>query len=104
MAIKIEFTGFINSVKVFEWGTVYDVAHSQRKQNERGEWETIGTDYFSVIGDPGFAETQKVTIKGRLKTKRYDKQDGTKGLRLEVRAEEMALAESARQQDTEAPF
>lgn len=101
MAIQIEFTGFINGKKVYDWGTVYDVAHSQRKQNDNGEWETIGTDYFSVIGDPGFHDGQKVTIKGRLKTKRYDKQDGTKGLRLEVRAEEMSASDY---KDANAPF
>lgn len=101
MAIAIEFTGYINGIKTFEWGTVYDVAHSQRKQNERGEWETVGTDYFSVIGDPGFQENQKVNIKGRLKTKRYDKADGSKGISLEVRAEEMSAVE---RRDANAPF
>ena len=101
MAIQIEFTGFINSVKTFDWGTVYDVAHSQRVQNDNGEWETAGADYFSVIADPGFAENDRVTIKGRLKTKRFDKQDGTKGIKLEVRAEEIAHAVK---KDTDAPF
>lgn len=101
MAIAIELTGYINSVKTFDWGTVYDVAHAQRKQNERGEWETVGNDYFSVIGPAGFSENTRVNIKGKLKTKRYDKQDGTKGLRLEIRAEEM---EAAERRDADAPF
>ena len=91
MAIQISFRGFINNVKNFDWGTVYDVAHSQFRKNDSGEWETVGKDYFSVIGTPGFEEGQQVTVSGRMKTKRYDKKDGTKGISLEVRAESIEL-------------
>lgn len=100
MAIRIEFKGFINEVKKFEWGTVYEIAHSQRKQNDSGEWETVGYDYFSVVGDNGFEKGQLVSVTGNLKTKRYEKQDGSQGISLEVRASEI----SDPKQDSEAPF
>lgn len=100
MAIQIEFTGYINEVKKFEWGTVYDISHAQRIQNDSGEWETAGYDYFSVIGDPGREKNERVTVKGRMKTKRYEKQDGTTGIKLEVRADSIDLY----QKDAEAPF
>lgn len=100
MAIQVEFTGYINSIKTFDWGTVYDISHAQRKQNDAGEWETVGTDYFSVVGEPGFSENQRVTVKGKLKTKRFDKRDGSKGISLEVRAEEI----SAYEKTADAPF
>jgi hypothetical protein len=103
MAIQIEFSGYINEVKKFEWGTVYDISHAQRQQNEGGQWETVGYDYFSVIGDPGFEKDQRVTVKGRLKTKKYDKRDGTKGTTLEVRAEYIELVKNAKA-EANAPF
>ena len=103
MAIQIEFSGYINEVKKFEWGTVYDISHAQRQQNESGQWETVGYDYFSVIGDPGFEKDMRVTVKGRLKTKKYDKRDGTKGTTLEVRAEYIELVKNAKA-ETNAPF
>jgi hypothetical protein len=103
MAIQIEFSGYINEVKKFEWGTVYDISHAQRQQNESGQWETVGYDYFSVIGDPGFEKDQRVTVKGRLKTKKYDKRDGTKGTTLEIRAEYIELVKNAKA-DANAPF
>lgn len=93
MAIDIKFRGFINEVKKFDWGTVYDIAHNQFRKNDQGEWETVGKDYFSVVGPEGFAEGQQVTVVGKMKTKRFDKRDGSKGISLEVRAESMEIWE-----------
>lgn len=97
MAIEIKFRGFINEVKRFEWGTVYDISHSQFRKNHQGEWETVGKDYFSVVAPEGMADTfeegQQVTVMGRMKTKRFDKRDGSKGISLEVRAESIEIWE-----------
>lgn len=89
MAIEVKFTAYVNEVKAFSWGQVAKVAHAQVKKNDAGEWETVGRDYFDVILPAGVsvAEKDKVDIIGKLKTKSYDKKDGTKGLSLEVRAE-----------------
>ena len=90
MAINIEFQGFINEVKNFEWGTVYNVSHNQVRKSPSGEWETVGKDYFSVIAPDearNLTENSRVSIKGRMKTKLFDKRDGSKGISLEVRAE-----------------
>lgn len=103
MAIQIEFTGYINEVKKFEWGTVYDISHAQRQQTEGGEWETAGYDYFSVIGEPGFEKNQRVVVRGRLKTKRYETKTGDKATKLEVRAESIDPV-SANKNDNNAPF
>ena len=103
MAIQIEFTGYINEVKKFEWGTVYDISHAQRQQTEGGQWETAGYDYFSVIGDPGFEKDERVTVRGRLKTKRYETKTGANGIKLEVRAESIEPYKNNKT-DANAPF
>ena len=91
--IRVEFKGYVNSVRVFDWGTVYNVSHNQVRKNHQGEWETVGRDYFSVVAPKDaatFAENDQVEVVGRLKTKTYDKRDGSgKGISLEVRADEM---------------
>lgn len=91
--IRVEFKGYVNGVRTFDWGTVYNVSHNQVRKNHQGEWETVGRDYFSVVapqGAPAFAENEQVEIVGKLKTKLYDKKDGSgKGISLEVRADEM---------------
>ena len=91
--IRVEFKGYVNSVRVFDWGTVYNVSHNQVRKNHQGDWETVGRDYFSVVAPKDaatFAENDQVEVVGRLKTKTYDKRDGSgKGVSLEVRADEM---------------
>lgn len=87
--IQIQFEGYINKVREYDWGVVYDVAHSQRKKQADGTWANDGYDYFSVVGERGFAENDFVAIKGKLKTKRYEKKDGGSGLALNVRADSM---------------
>lgn len=94
MAINIEFQGFVNEIKSFDWGTVYNVSHNQVRKNTSGQWETVGKDYFSVVAPDNIgplAEGSRVNVKGRMKTKLYDKRDGSKGVSLEVRADEMTV-------------
>jgi single-stranded DNA-binding protein len=95
--IRVEFKGYVNGVRTFDWGVVYNVAHNQVTKNHQGEWETVGRDYFSVVAPkdaPAFAENDQVEIVGKLKTKTYEKKDGTgKGVSLEVRAETMVKVE-----------
>lgn len=87
--IKVEFDGFVTEKKEFDWGTVVNVAHNQRGKDEAGEWITTGRDYFKVIVDRStvVSENDKVQVVGRLKTKSFDKKDGSKGISLEVRAD-----------------
>ena len=96
MAIQIEFEGYVNEVKQFDWGTVYNVSHRQVIKNAAGEWETAGYDYFDVSvqkGTPELPKDQKVKVKGTLKTKRFDKKDGSKGIALQVRAADITPME-----------
>lgn len=89
MAIQIQFEGFVNEVKSFQWGTVARVSHSQRAKNKTtGVWETVGKDYFDVVLPEGvtFAERDLIKIEGTLKTEKFAKKDGTEGLALKVRA------------------
>jgi single-stranded DNA-binding protein len=99
--IRVEFKGYVNEVFTYNWGTVYKVSHRQVMKNHQGEWEETGLDYFSVsvpldsetIKDT-FAKDQIVEVVGRMKTKTYDKKDGSgKGVALEVRADEMRKVE-----------
>jgi single-stranded DNA-binding protein len=95
--IRVEFKGYVNGVRTFDWGTVYNVSHNQVRKNHQGEWETVGRDYFSVVapqGAPAFAENEQVEVVGKLKTKLYEKKDGSgKGVSLEVRADEIRVVE-----------
>jgi hypothetical protein len=93
MAVDIKFEGFINGVRTFDWGNVYDVAHNQMLKDDQGEGKIDGKDYFSVTGPTGFEEGDRVSIVGRLKTKTFDKKDGSKGVALNVRASEMSKVE-----------
>lgn len=97
MAIKIEFTGFVNEVRVMDWGTILKVSHNQVKKNDVGKWETIARDYFDVIvsNDMKFAENDRIDVVGKLKTKLYDKKDGSKGISLEVRGDEVKKSSSS---------
>jgi single-stranded DNA-binding protein len=104
--IKVEFTGYVNEIKSFDWGTVLKMAHSQVKKNDAGEWETVGRDYFDVIAPAktSVKEGDKLDVVGKLKTKLYDKKDGSKGISLEVRADSIAKAAgSSRIPDTWTP-
>jgi hypothetical protein len=91
MAIEIKFTGFVNEVKRMDWGTVLKVSHNQVKKTPDGKWETTSRDYFDVIvpSDSVFAENDRIDVVGKLKTKLYDKKDGSKGIALEVRGDDV---------------
>lgn len=93
MAIEVKFTGYVNRVKQFDWGVVYDVAHNQVRMNEANEWITVGKDYFQVYGPAGLKEGQRVEIIGRMKSVQFDRKDGSKGMSLEVKAESMTPVE-----------
>lgn len=93
MAVDVKFEGYVNGVRQFEWGVVYDVAHNQMLKDDQGDWKIDGKDYFSVTGPAGFAEGDKVAVVGRLKTKVFEKKDGSKGVSLNVRASEMSKVE-----------
>ena len=92
MTVKIQFTGFVNEVKQMEWGTIYNMSHSQRQKNEQDEWETVGYDYFDVVGEiptPQYSKGDQVEVQGNLKTRRYEGKDGVARVTLQVRAERM---------------
>ena len=94
MAVQVEFQGFINEVKPFAWGVVYEISHNQVRKTDSGEWETVGKDYFSVVAPEDARDltvNSRVLVKGRFKSKRYEKKDGTQGLSLEVRAESIEV-------------
>jgi RPA family protein len=94
MAIRVEFDGWIKEIRQFDWGVVYVVSHAQRRKNHQGEWETEDYDYLDVSGDPGFQVDDRIRVTGNLKTKRYDKKDGSgKGIALQVRSETITKVE-----------
>lgn len=97
MAVKVEFEGWVNEVKVFDWGTVLKVSHDQRAKNDAGEWETIGKDYFDVTVTAeqasAIAAAKVIKVAGTLKVGTYVKKDGTNGVALKVRAQEVSPVE-----------
>lgn len=88
MTLKIEFEGYVNEVKTFDWGTVASVAHAQRAKNAAGEWETVGKDYVDVTLPEGVStvENSKVKVVGSLKPDAYTNKNGEAKPRLKVRA------------------
>lgn len=97
MAIKVEFEGWVNEAKVFDWGTVLKVTHDQRAKNDAGEWETVSKDYIDVTITPeqasAIASAKVVRVAGTLKVGTYEKRDGSTGIALKVRAQEVAPVE-----------
>jgi|688.fasta_scaffold1138171_1 hypothetical protein len=98
MALKVEFKGFVQEIKTFDWGNVIVVAHDQRQMNN-GTWETVGRDYINVTfeGETPLKDAL-VDVKGNLKISTYPKKDGTMGIDLKVRAESITPV-SKRQSD-----
>jgi single-stranded DNA-binding protein len=97
MAVKVEFQGYVNDVRHYDWGVVYNVAHRQVKKDQAGQWETVGYDYFSVSVNKavdGVEKDSKVNVTGSLKTKRYEKRDGSgTAVALNVRADVVELVQ-----------
>lgn len=99
--ILVEFKAYVNDVRTFEWGVVYNVSHNQVRKNHQNEWETVARDFLSVVVPKDsttvsgtFQKDDLVDVKGKLKTKLYDKKDGSgKGVSLEVRADQMVKVE-----------
>lgn len=97
MAITVQFTGFLQEVKHFDWGTVVEIAHTNRKKNDAGEWETTSTDYIDVVVDIADKESYRdiyempkstrLAISGRMKFNLYTKRDGETGVKMKVWAE-----------------
>lgn len=98
MALTIEFEGFVNEVKVFNWGTVVKMSHAQRAKNDAtGLWETVGKDYLDVTWPADAAvpaENSVVRVKGTLKSPTtFEKRDGSHGVSLKVRGQEVSAVE-----------
>jgi single-stranded DNA-binding protein len=89
MAIKIEFEGYVQEVKQLDWGVVYNVSHRQSKKNAQGQWEVVGYDNFEVTSEGNFEKGDRVRIAGNLKSRPFQRKDGSKGLALQVWANEM---------------
>lgn len=103
MAINVEFTGYVNEIKTFEWGQVVKMTHQQRAKNAaNGEWETIGRDYIDVTLDEGVdapAENTVAKVTGTMKVNLYEKTDGGKGLGIKVRASSLEVVPSKKSED-----
>jgi hypothetical protein len=105
--IKVEFTGYVNEILPFDWGTILKVSHQQQKQNDQGQWETVGYDRFDVVlqkDDIAPAQGSIVTVTGRMKSKEFDRRDGSKGMALEVRADSVTLFKRKPAADADLPF
>jgi single-stranded DNA-binding protein len=83
-------TGWLNDVKVFDWGTSLKVAVDVREKNEQDEWVTVDKTIYEVgINTPISVEGAKqVIVTGRIqRTKTFEKRDGTTGCSIRVKAE-----------------
>lgn len=113
MALSLSFTGFVEEVKTFDWGSVVTVSHSNRQKNDAGQWETISRDYIDVTVDPSsefgwLLQAQKglrVAITGNAKLSTYNKKDGSAGVRIKLWPKEVDTFEAGAVLDTsDAPF
>lgn len=104
MTIQVTFTGFLQEVKEFNWGTVLEVAHPNRKKNEDGKWETVSTDYIDVIVDAKDKQayshiltadkSTRLTVTGNLKWNAYTKRDGEPGAKMKVYPSEIETVDA----------
>ena len=104
MAIQVSFTGFIQGTKEFDWGTVLEVAHTNRKKNEAGDWETVSTDYVDVIIDTkdvqayghilSSEKSTRVAVKGNMKFNAYVNKAGQPAAKMKVYPEELEIVDS----------
>lgn len=69
MAMELEFTGWLNEVKDFGWGTVCKMTHQIRKQNAQGVWETVGRDYVDVIIEAAEVDNYKHILQAEIPTR-----------------------------------
>lgn len=112
MALHISFEGYVLEVTPLQWGTALKVSHQQRAKNDQtGEWETVGYDYLEVLIEDGdFAKGDIVKVEGTLrKGKIYTKKDGSQDYDLKVRASaiekvDRGASASAPAANDEAPF
>lgn len=113
MALSLSFTGFVEEVKTFDWGSVVTVSHSNRQKNDAGQWETTSRDYIDVTVDPSsefgwLLQAQKglrVAITGNAKLSTYNKKDGSAGVRIKLYPKEVETFEAGAVLDTsDAPF
>ena len=113
MALLMSFTGFVEEVKTFSWGSVVTVSHSHRQKNDAGEWETTGRDYIDVTVDPAseFAwllqakKGLRVAVSGNVKISTYEKKDGSAGIRFKLWPKEIETFEQTAVLELEdAPF
>lgn len=99
MAIAVQFTGFLQEVKHFDWGSVVEVAHTNRKKNDAGQWETVSTDYIDVIVDAKdrdsyerifqMEKSTRLAVSGNMKWNIYTKRDGQPGAKMKVYVEDI---------------
>lgn len=81
-----------------------EVAHTNRKKNEAGEWETVSTDYVDVIIDPmdvqafghilSAEKSTRVAVKGNMKFNAYTNKAGEPAAKMKVYPEELELVDS----------
>jgi len=98
MALKIEFEGWVNEIKQFDWGQVVRMTHQIRSKNaQTGEWETTGKDYIdvSVSHDSGIIvpDAKLLRVNGTFKVDTYTKNDGTVAVAVKVRASSLEAVE-----------
>ena len=99
----MQVTGWLNDVKVFDWGQAAKVSVDQRKQNAEGVWETVDKTVYDVTFDGSFPDSKQVTIEGRITGLNiFEKRDGTTGVSIKVRAESVLAAENTKSE--ELPF
>lgn len=97
---EVTVTGWLNNVKSFDWGNVFTLNVEHRRQNERGEWETVDRTQFDVTTDSAVPEAKQLLVTGRINgTNTYTKKDGTTGVSIKMRASSLEVVEQ-----TEAPF
>ena len=86
------------------------VTHSSRDQTT-GEWADEATDWFRVTvwGDRAeraaeqFKKGNRVFVEGRFRTREFERKDGTKGISLEITADNV-IAFERRGRDEEGSF
>lgn len=89
----VKVTGWLNDVKVFDWGNVAKVSVDVRKKTPAGTWETVDKVVYDITYEGAFPDAKQVTVEGRVSGLNiFEKRDGTTGVSIKVRADKVTPA------------
>ena len=89
----------------------FSVGDDERKKNQAGDWEKVGTTWWrcqiwrdkAEAAAPVLVKGAKVIVTGRAKLRRYETRDGGNGQSLDIDAYDVAVVPKNEPRQAQAP-